>query len=118
MTSVLVVEDNFIIALEAEDILATLGVDEVVIATSLKQARELMDQRAFDAVLLDVNLGPGTSFDFARHLVERGVPFGFASGYGDGEDFPPELRAVPRISKPFNETTLGDLLSRTIGLPG
>lgn len=108
---VLVLEDQFIIAMEAEDILRTLGVEHVEIATNLSQARELIETQCFDFALLDVNLGAETSFDFAGVLLARDAAFGFVSGYGEEVAFPPALRHIPRISKPFNETTVGALLA-------
>ncbi|WP_416236816.1 response regulator [Rhizobium sp. CC-YZS058] len=107
---VLVLEDNFIIAMEAEDILRTLGVEHVDIATNAAQARGLLDEQAFDFALLDVNLGNETSFDFADLLTARMTPFGFVTGYGESAVFPAELRDRPRITKPFNEVSMGQLL--------
>lgn len=106
---VLVLEDSLLIAMEAEDILKSLGVEHVEIATDLTQAAALIEEQTFDFVFLDVNLGPDTSFDFASVLIARGVAFGFVSGYGDDASFPAALRDIPRISKPFDELSLGSL---------
>lgn len=108
---VLVLEDNFIIAMEAEDILGSLGIEHVAIATDLTQARALIQAQAFDFVLLDVNLGAETSFEFAEMLVAQSIPFGFVTGYGDNSIFPAALRDSPRITKPFNENSVGGLLA-------
>ncbi len=110
MKRVLVLEDNLLIAMEAEDILKSLGVEHVEIATDLTQAAALIQEQTFDFAFLDVNLGPDTSFDFAGVLIARGVAFGFVSGYGEDASFPAALRDIPRISKPFNELSLGSLL--------
>jgi CheY-like chemotaxis protein len=112
---VLVLEDNFIIAMEAEDILRTLGVENVDIATNVAQAKLLVEEHAFDFALLDVNLGSETSFEFAQVLVERNTPFGFVSGYGESAMFPGSLRDRPRITKPFNETSMSHLLVSVSG---
>lgn len=111
---VLVLEDNFIIALEAEDILKSLGLEHVEIATNSAEASALIDAQSFDFALLDVNLGAETSFDFAGILVARGVPFGFVSGYGEDTSFPASLRDIPRISKPFDAMSLGSLLGLVV----
>lgn len=113
--NVLVLEDNFIIAMEADDILRSLGVEHVEIATNLVQAAELIETNTFDFALLDVNLGSSTSFDFAAELIARGIPFGFVSGYGEDSVFPPALREMPRITKPFNEASLVGLLANVQG---
>lgn len=114
MKSVLVLEDNFIIAMEAEDILLGLGVEAVHIATSIAQAISIVDRHAIDFALLDVDLGADTSFGFAGRLATSGVPFGFVSGYSDNSDFPAEMRSRPRILKPFNESSVKGLVDEAL----
>jgi DNA-binding LytR/AlgR family response regulator len=108
---VLVLEDNFIIALEAEDILKSIGVDHVEIACNVAEAQALIREQSFDFAFLDINLGSQTSFDFAALLIERGMAFGFVSGYGDDFVFPVALRDISRITKPFNESSMASLLA-------
>jgi len=60
--------------------------------------------------VLDVNLGDGTSETIARHLQEIGVPFIFATGYGDGGIIPDDFSGVPVVRKPYErEVILGQL---------
>lgn len=108
---VLVLEDNFIIALEAEDILRSLGVESVEIAANTAQARALAEANVFDFALLDVNLGNETSFAFAEMLLEQALPFGFVTGYDESAVFPAHLREIARITKPFNEVSMLTLLT-------
>ncbi|CAN7486576.1 hypothetical protein LJR098_004574 [Rhizobium sp. LjRoot98] len=107
---VLVLEDNFIIAMDAEDVLKSIGIEHVDIAGNVAEAQALIEEKSFDFALLDVNLGTQTSFDFATILIERAIDFGFVSGYGDDFVFPPELRDISRITKPFNESSVAGLL--------
>lgn len=109
--AVLVLEDNFIIAMDAEEILRSLGIADVTIATNADQAMEILTRQALDFAILDVSLDEHTSFDVADVMLTRGMPFGFTSGYGDAELFPRHLRHIPRIDKPFNEKSLGQLIS-------
>lgn len=109
--TVLVIEDNFIIAMDAEEILASLGIPQVTIASNADQAMELLALQTFDFAILDANLGDHTSFGVADAMLARGLPFGFTSGYGDAELFPTNLRHIPRIDKPFNERTIGQLIA-------
>jgi CheY-like chemotaxis protein len=111
---VLVLEDNFIIAMEAEDILKSIGIDDVDIAGTIAEAQALIEEHFFDFALLDVNLGSQTSFDFAGILIERNIAFGFVSGYGDDFVFPPALRDISRITKPFNESSVAGLLGAAL----
>lgn len=103
---VLILEDNLIIAMEAEEILHLVGIEQVEIASNLEQAVNAIHSDSYDFAMLDVNLGESTSFGFARLLAERGIAFGFVSGYSDTLDFPPDLRDVPLLNKPFDEQSM------------
>ena len=107
---VLVLEDNLIIAMEVEEILRLVGVEVVEIASNLEQAVNAIHTEQYDFALLDVNLGESMSFGFARLLMERGVTFGFVSGYSDTNDFPPELRHAPLLVKPFDEAAMRNFI--------
>ena len=109
---VLVLEDSLIIAMEAEDILRLAGVENIDIVGSVEQARAAIAAQTYDFALLDVNLGEGMSFGFARHLVDTGIPFGFVSGYSDTTDFPADLQQVPLLVKPFDEGAMRDFLAK------
>lgn len=103
---VLILEDNLIIAMETEEILRLVGIEQVEIASNLEQAVNAVHSDKYDFAMLDVNLGESTSFGFARLLMERGIAFGFVSGYSDTLDFPPDLRHVPLLNKPFDEQSM------------
>jgi DNA-binding NtrC family response regulator len=109
---VLIVEDSLIIAMEAEEILHEIGMDAVEIASNLQQAAAAIDAETYDFALLDVNLGEGMSFDFARSLNERGIRFGFVSGYSDTQDFPDDLQQVPLLVKPFDAVAMQNFIDR------
>jgi len=81
--NVLLVEDNMIIALEAEDMLRDLGADQVALASTLAEADLFLAHQSFQFAMLDINVGRGTSFDLATKLKNAGTPVIFASGYGD-----------------------------------
>ncbi|ARO29457.1 response regulator CheY-like domain-containing protein [Rhizobium sp. NXC14] len=111
---VLVLEDSLIIAMEAEDILRMAGVESIDIVGSLDQARAAIAAETYDFALLDVNLGEGMSFGFARHLLDAGIPFGFVSGYSDIRDFPCDLQHIPLLVKPFDEKAMREFLQRLL----
>lgn len=54
-----------------------------------------------DGATLDMTLGREKSYDVARALLKRGVPFVILSGYGES-GLPEDLRTVPRCDKPFD----------------
>ena len=96
---VLLVEDEAIVALLAEDILADHGATVVGPATTVEQGLHLVATEQIDVGFLDVNLNGQRSYPIAAELRERGVPFVFATGYGS-----PGMEGavdVPVINKPY-----------------
>ncbi|TCN32581.1 response regulator [Sinorhizobium americanum] len=109
--SVLVLEDNFLIAMDMGEILGALGVKKVHIATTVEKAMEIVAAHPVDFAVLDINLGDETSFTVAESLMARGINFGFTSGYSDLLTLPGHLREIPRIEKPFSEGSLSSLIA-------
>ncbi len=103
----LLVEDNFIIALDTEDMLRALGVETVRTARSVGEALEHIAAAAPDFALLDVNLGDEKCFEVARRLRGLGVSFAFATGYGDTHAvFPAEFADALIAAKPYTADDL------------
>jgi CheY-like chemotaxis protein len=109
---VLIVEDNMIIALDAEAMLREGGVASVRLASGVAVALAMIAERPPAFVLLDVNLGGETSFEFARSLLALEIPFAFMTGYGEHLAFPPEFADVCKVRKPFTP----ELLLSAIGV--
>jgi CheY-like chemotaxis protein len=109
----LIVEDCAIIAMAAEEILLDLGARQVDIATSVDQALRAIARTRPSFALLDLNLGHESSIGVAHKLTEIGVPFIFATGYGERAPIPAELASAPVIQKPYTlelvEKALGKL---------
>lgn len=78
--SVLLVEDNWILATELAQWLKSAGVKLVGPAATLALARELA-QRPLDAAIVDLNLGGERADPLIYELRERGVPVIVLSGY-------------------------------------
>lgn len=79
--SVLLLEDEFLIAMDAEEILKDLGAACVETASTLAQAEQLAADVHFDLAMLDVNINGQMSLPLAHALRERGVPVVMATGY-------------------------------------
>jgi len=101
-----------IIALDAEDIMRKFGVGTVRSASSVAQALREISDRPPEFALLDVNLGTETSFEIAKRLTELGVPFVFATGYGEQVAFPPEFSDAPKLRKPYSIDSLRAAVAR------
>jgi CheY-like chemotaxis protein len=111
---ILLLEDNLIVALEAEDLLRSLGAVSVTAVSSISGATSLFDANPFDFAVLDINLGFENSLSFADRLRRAKVPFVFASGYGDqsvsGESRISELI----VSKPYDKESLSAAIALTL----
>jgi hypothetical protein len=105
----LVVEDEMMVLLMIEDMLADLGCEVTASAARVQQALELIATQSFDAALLDMNLSGETSEAVAQALVAHGTPFIFCTG-GDMVDAAPEFRDRPCLRKPFTYEDLADKL--------
>ncbi|MER0239715.1 HWE histidine kinase domain-containing protein [Fulvimarina sp. MAC8] len=111
----LLVEDNVIISLDAEQLLESHGASAVFVGANVSEARRILDEESVDVAMLDVNLGTETSFPLVEPLVERGIPFVFVTGYGEQIEFPEAAGPhVEAVKKPFAEDDLLAALARAI----
>lgn len=108
--SVLVVEDSMLIALDAEDCLRDLGVEQVQVESSVVGALDALSKSAPDLALLDYNLGTENSDRVASELATRGIPFWLATGYGEMEDVLGEMGAAGILTKPYGKPELAAIL--------
>ncbi len=104
--SVLIVEDEYVIANDLRLLLLEAGYDVLGIADSVAEAQQLLGQRRPDIVLLDIYLkGHATGIDLAATLEEANIPFIYLSA----NDSPSVLEAVKAtqpsgyVVKPFRE---------------
>jgi CheY-like chemotaxis protein len=97
---VLVVEDELMIRMLLEDMLAELGCTVAASAARLDEALELAQNADFDIAVLDVNLNGQPIVPVADILAARGTPFVFATGYGE-RGLPTTHRDRPALKKPF-----------------
>jgi light-regulated signal transduction histidine kinase (bacteriophytochrome)/CheY-like chemotaxis protein len=110
----LLVEDSLIIAMDAEDILVRLGATRVVTASTIKSALDEIARETFQLALLDVNLGDETSLPIADALREAGVPYVFATGYGEQLRLPDEHDGARVIQKPYTSTSIAWALEQLL----
>jgi DNA-binding response OmpR family regulator len=108
---VLVVEDEFMIALDISQQLADAGFEVVGPAKSVTKALGFVADSGCDVAVLDVNLGGETSEPVAQKLQASGKPFVILSGYSTDEQLP-WLNGATVLRKP---TPMTDLLSAIRG---
>jgi CheY-like chemotaxis protein len=111
---ILVVEDEMLVLMSIEDMLADLGCESVSAAATVGQALSLIDTQAFDAAMVDVNLDGSNSYPVADALAERGVPFVFSTGYS-GQSMRDGYRDRPVLGKPYRNAELVEILTRLLG---
>lgn len=99
---VLVVEDELLLALDLEDMLTAAGCAVVGPAMRVEAAIELARDEAIEAAVLDININGARSYPIAEILRSRGIPFVFASGYGQPEGTS-RFADVPTLPKPYCE---------------
>ena len=102
---VLVVEDEYLIRMLLEDMLADLGYDIAAAVGSIAEAGEHATKGDISAAILDVNLDGQQVYPVADILAKRGVPFVFVTGYGEGS-LPEPYRTRPTLQKPFQAEQL------------
>ena len=110
--SILLVEDSMIIALDTEDVLRDLGVETILLESTVAGALSRLASTTPDLALLDFNLGKESSEEVARELVRRGIPFWLATGYGEMEERLDDIGARGLLVKPYGKEHLVEVLSK------
>ncbi len=113
--SILILEDEYLIAMDVEQTCLDWGADGVTILRSLEQLGEdPFAEHRFDAAILDLRLGGQSTTGFARVLADRGVPFVFATGMSDATEITENFPDVPVIAKPYSGDELVMMLTNVI----
>jgi CheY-like chemotaxis protein len=106
---ILVVEDELMIRMLLEDLLGELGYTVAAEAARIEEALDAAKNADFDIAILDVNLNGQPISPVADALVARGMPFVFATGYGE-RGLPEPYRDRPTLKKPFQMDGLKQML--------
>ena len=112
MARILLVEDEPLVSAITEEWLVELGHDVVGPAANLASALELA-ATPIDGAIVDVSLGRQSGYPAAELLASRGVPFVFATGYGQ-EGLDPAWRGRPTLMKPFEFETFRAAVDRML----
>lgn len=110
---VLVVEDELLVSMLIEDILADEECQVIGPFTTVFDALSAARNEAIDIALLDVNLRGEKVYPVAEILTERGIPFVFLSGYGP-DAIPDDHPGWRACSKPFSPNDLTRILTEQI----
>jgi CheY-like chemotaxis protein len=110
---ILVVEDELMIRMLLEDMLGELGHTVAAEAARIEEALDAAKNADFDIAILDVNLNGQPISPVADALVARGMPFVFATGYGE-RGLPEPYRDRPTLKKPFQMDGLKQMLQTAL----
>ncbi|MEM6639269.1 MAG: HWE histidine kinase domain-containing protein [Pseudomonadota bacterium] len=106
----LVVEDNYLVAVEAQRLLNAHGFEPVHTVSSVPEALARIASSQFEFCLLDVNLQGTLSLPVATTLQSQGTPFAFATGYGSEGAEIADAFDVPVLAKPVDSAKLIQIL--------
>jgi CheY-like chemotaxis protein len=109
----LIVEDEYFLAQDLADHFQSLGVKVLGPAGTVVDALDILRSHEAEAAVLDVNLRGERVYPVADVLIQKDVPFVFASGYG-GELEPDAYTDVPRCIKPVDFGLLTKILADRI----
>lgn len=113
--SVLVVEDEALVALDLEETLKMAGVHVMGPAASVAEAMALLEAGTPDAAILDLNLRGELVTPVARKLRERGVPFMLATAYNHlRSDKEQAFSGVANLGKPLASARCVEMLGEIL----
>ena len=98
---VLIVEDEYYLADDLTVELRRQGAVVIGPVGTIEEAREQVEQTAFDCAILDMNLRGDMAFPVADRLQEAGIPYVIATGY-NSVSMPERFKDVTRVEKPFD----------------
>ncbi len=116
---VFVVEDELLVSMQLEDMLAEFGCVITGVASSVEQAMSMAKTtEVIDAAVLDVNIGGQMIFPVADLLLKRDVPCIFSTGYATSE-LTERYPVCHTLSKPYAPEALAKVLANLAsGAPG
>lgn len=104
--TVLVVEDEYLLATLLKEVLEDLGAEVLGPFAKVEPALSALREHGMPAAaLLDVNLGSEDSFPVVDELTRHGIQAVLLTGY-DGMALPDPYRGLPRLHKPVDLATL------------
>lgn len=104
--TMLLVEDDLLLAMDIEDTLAGMGAVVVDVCHTLDEAMARADVNDFAVAVLDFSLGSDSVAPLARRLARRNVPFILHTGMSRSEPSLMEWSDSIIVEKPASPQTL------------
>jgi CheY-like chemotaxis protein len=110
--SILVVEDEYMLAMELRSYLAEAGAIVVGPVGTIEDALALIDATPrIDIAILDASLQGEMVYPVADRLEGKHIPFVFTTGY-DASIIPARFKHIERFDKPTSMSRVGRAISR------
>lgn len=114
--TILIVEDEYLLALNLQTVLEECGWEVIGPAASVRDALALLDHGLPLVAILDVNLGYETVTPVAEFLKDHHVPFALATAYPKPEQYGGQILAgVPNVGKPTDDRRLLATIKQLVG---
>jgi len=110
---VLIVEDEWLVAMNLEAALEHAGIQVIGPVPTVQTALRTIEDEQLDAAFLNVNLGVEKVWPVADSLMDRGIPLVFVTSY-DANNLPDRYRSLPYCTKPAAEQEAIRVLRKTI----
>lgn len=111
---ILLVEDEFLIAMDLKDMLGAAGARVVGPFATLATAHAAARNERVDLAILDIDLAGEEVFPAAAILLQRGIPFLFHTGRPERETLRAAFSGVPVCPKPATPQLLLAKLARLV----
>ncbi|MGN6465442.1 MAG: response regulator [Rhizobiaceae bacterium] len=112
---ILILEDEYLIAMDVEQLCRDHGAEGAILVHDLDDVEQATAEQHFDVAVIDLVLNGRSTLDFARKLLQRNVPFVFATGYDGGESRFAEFSGIPVVGKPYSAETLINAIADAVG---
>lgn len=111
---VLVLEDEYLIAIDVEQLCRDHGAEEAILVRDLDTIESHMENIAFDVAVIDMMLGGNSTLEFASRLQQRNLPFVFATGYADASEKFADFPGVQVVGKPYGGPELVEAIAEAV----
>ena len=115
---ILIVEDEILIAMDLEDMVAEMGARVIASAHTLQAAMKMAESIEVDAAILDVDVAGQLVFPVADILAARGIPFLFNTGHSAEDALRARYASAPICLKPTLPRQLKKALKTLLTPPG
>ena len=108
--SILLVEDEAMIAMMLEEFVESMGYSVHAIAGTVGEACDIARNGDFDMAILDCHLEGEEVWPVAKILDDRGIPYILSSG-GSIAEMPEAFANKPMLAKPYTIASISEFLS-------